>query len=209
MRLILYTSLFTLFIWSCKDNIANIDQTKINTNSIQNSKIEIELSIPHGDSLKYLGLHCEGNPIYVIIHNKTDSIIHFYQDWNSWGYYNTEFEITTYDSIYRIKRGSHVWWKNFPSYYSINPNQSLVLPFNLSDTSCYNINKKVIKGEQPGWIGIPTKGYDYAEIKAIYTVDKNMEHNYFLRDSINYTKMWTGTLISKPISIKIVDSQSY
>lgn len=57
---------------------------------------------------------------------------------------------------------------------------------------------------------MPTKEYDYTEIRAIYTVDKNMKRNHFFRgDTANYTKMWTGKLISKPIPIQIVDSHNY
>ncbi len=55
--------------------------------------VSIEISMPYGDSLRFLGVCWDKNPIDVIIRNQSDSVIYFYEDWNSWGYYNIKFQI--------------------------------------------------------------------------------------------------------------------
>lgn len=131
--------------------------------------VSIELSMPHGDELRRLGICWEENHVDVIIRNQTDSAIYLYQNWNSWGYYNFSFQIETADSIYTIKRTQSAWWKNFPSTHFINPQQSLVFHFNLIDSTCPKSSGDIIisKNEKL-WVGLPKTRYASAKMRVIY-----------------------------------------
>ncbi|MFT6246290.1 MAG: hypothetical protein ACJA0U_001782 [Salibacteraceae bacterium] len=67
------------------------------------STVSLALSIPHGDQLKTLN-DCSSfnNDAFIVINNNTDSTVRFYENWNSYGYYNFTFEIKTNDTIYTV-----------------------------------------------------------------------------------------------------------
>lgn len=177
---------------------------------ISNNDVSIELSLPHGDSLRYFGPCWNKNPVDVIIRNNTDSVIHFYESWNSWGHYNFYFKIETADSTYLIKRTRNVWWRNFPSYHSVNPEQSLVFHFELLDSSCFYHDPKTerIRGTQQ-WTGFPQKNNEIAKIQVIYELpeeDEILINNGFIsRDPghADTTYIFSKKLISRPVDIQI------
>lgn len=183
--------------------------------------VSIEISMPYGDSLRSLGVCWDKNPIDVIIRNQSDSVIYFYEDWNSWGYYNIKFQIETGDSIYNVTKTKNSWWKNFPSYHSINPNESLVFHYNLIDSACLEHNTKFerLKGAKQ-WKGLPQKDYDHAKIRVIYELPTEYKylvnrrylnmHSYLENESDalieNYDtiSVFSKKLISSPINIKVI-----
>lgn len=133
------------------------------------SSVTIELSIPHGDQLKKLN-DCSSfnNEVFIIIHNNTDSIVRFYENWNSYGYYNFTFEIKTEDTTYTISRPHKLWYRNFPSHHSVLPYESIVFPFDLIDTTC--ASSRLDHGIfEDGWIGFPNI-IDTALIRVIYSL---------------------------------------
>lgn len=179
---------------------------------LEKGDVTIELSIPNGDSLRTFGLCWDKNPVDVIIRNQTDSVICFYEDWNSWGYFNIKFQIETADSTYmimRIKRGG--WWKNFPSIHKINPNQSLVFHYELIDSSCaerFGIDELSKRSMQ--WTGLPRKGYKSSKIRAIYELPKEYElldNTVFMSagSKNESTFMFSQKLISEPLSVRIIE----
>lgn len=97
--------------------------------------VSIELSIPHTREFAYINECSDSKNISVIIHNNADTN-YFYEDWNSYGYYTISFEIKQNDSIYKIVRPKKLWYRNFPSYYTLNPHESLVFNYAFIDTSC-------------------------------------------------------------------------
>lgn len=204
-------------VYSCnQDNNrnSNLEADKAETSSDSKEGVSIELSLPHGHSLKYFGLCWDKNPVDVIIRNNTNSMIHFYENWNSWGYYNLHFKIETHDSLYTISRTRKVWFRNFPSYHSINPDESLVFHYNLRDSSCvdYDINNEKIKGYDH-WTGFPEKEYDFAKIQVIYEIPEEpailLNHRFRLRDSTesDTTFIFSKKLISKPVNIQILKEE--
>lgn len=133
------------------------------------STVSIELSIPHSDPLKTLN-ECSSfnNDVFVIIRNDTDSIVRFYENWNSYGYYNFTFEIKTKDSIYTISRPHKLWYRNFPSHHSVLPDESLVFQFDLIDSTCAS-SRTDHRVFEDGWIGFPQYS-DTAQIRVVYSL---------------------------------------
>jgi hypothetical protein len=131
------------------------------------SNMSIELSIPHSFELPRIK-DCSGkNNIYVIIHNNTDTTNYFYEDWNSFGYYNISFEIKYKDSIYTIVRPQKLWYRNFKSHLIVHPNESLVFAHTLIDTACASKLLESSRIFEDGWIGFPSVS-DTVEIRGIY-----------------------------------------
>src|SRR5690349_14953516 len=64
----------------------------------------------------------------IVINNNSDTLVSFYEDWNLWGYYNISFEIRTTCGTYTIQKIEKMAWdKNYPSYKTIFPGDSLIL----------------------------------------------------------------------------------
>jgi len=131
--------------------------------------------------------------IKTVIINRTDTIVRFYEDWNLWGYFNIIFEITTPDSVYIIYKKVRGWTKNFPSYKTLYPGDSMVLDY-FRDRNCY-------------WEDLPAftgKNYECAKIKATYKLDeethKSVRLNWFNQDSIKAIKTFQSFPLSKIIS---------
>src|SRR5882757_8849984 len=85
-------------IGSCRQ--PGVEQ-KINETVANRGEIGMELIIPHNswgyDSSDLPGLFrdCADNKVFVLIKNNTDSVVRFYEQWNSWGYYNFSFKVET------------------------------------------------------------------------------------------------------------------
>lgn len=162
----LFTGLFVLY------QFYSISQNSTDKNS--DSTVSIELSIPHSSQMRKLN-DCASinNDVFIIIHNNTDSTIRFYENWNSYGYYNFTFEIKTLDTNYTVSRPHKFWYRNFPSHHSVFPDESIVFQFELIDTACASsrINDGVF---EDGWVGFPNTT-DNALIRVIYSLPKAHE----------------------------------
>lgn len=168
-----------------------------------NHSVEMELSIPHGNTSKYI-TDCSGfeNDVFVIIRNNTDSTIRFYEDWNSFGYYNISFEIKTNDSIYKVTRAHNIRYRNFPSYHTVLPNESLVFPLVLIDSTC-NSNRETRCNSAPGWVVIPLDA-DSVKIRAIYKLPEGVsEYPNHLRNYDEYLSSSTQSLPKKDTDTNI------
>lgn len=126
----------------------------------------IELSIPHTGKIPSLNRYSDKTNTYVILRNTSDSIHCFYEDRFIYGYFNISFEIQYKDSIYSVTRAPKIWWRNRPSYYTVQPHESLVFPYMLVDTSYANALRQEGIFEN-GWIGFPVVS-DSVEIRAVY-----------------------------------------
>ncbi len=131
-----------------------------------NSKVSIELSIPHLRNIPSLNTYSDKNNVYVIIRNNSDSVQTFYEDRYVYGYFNISFEIKYKDSIYLVTRAPKIWWRNRPSYHIVQSNESLVFPHMLIDTSYANALRHEGIFEN-GWMGF-TAVSDTVEIRVIY-----------------------------------------
>ena len=141
------------------------------------SKVSIELSISHPGKIPHINDCSSLNKANVIIRNNSEDTLYFYEDWNSYGYYNISFEIKTKDSIYEVVRPPKLWYRNFKSHYILNPKESLVFSYPLVDTACTSKWRKSHIFEN-GWTGFPAI-HDTVEIRTIYQL-------CHLEDSVPY-----------------------
>jgi hypothetical protein len=166
------------------------------TENNKDAAVTIELSIPHGDQLRILN-DCSSidNDVFIIIRNDTDSIVRFYENWNSYGYYNFTFEVKTNDSTYLVSRPHKLWYRNFPTHHSVSPGESIVFQFDLIDSTCAE-NRLEYGTLENGWIGLPNVS-DTALIRVIYSLPSEYEsyalprQNYldYLDDALEPNKM--------------------
>jgi len=124
------------------------------------NKVQIYLQIDSGQ----FDLSTDSNVVHLVIHNGSDSAISFYENSNSWGYYNFSFEIETEDSTLFITRTDRIWWRNFPSTQKLLPNQTLNLSFNLIDSLAAG-NRNYL-----AWKGFPQLSYRKAKIRVHYNL---------------------------------------
>lgn len=168
-----------------------------------NSKVSIELSIPHSGEIPWLNTYSDKNNAYVIIRNNSDSAHYFYEDRYIYGYYNISFEINYKDSIYPVTRTPKLWWRNHPSYHIVKPKESLVFPHMVIDTSYANALRQEGIFEN-GWIGFP-KVSDTVEIRVVYQLcaqeevndEENIGRLNYRRDG--YLDYLDGDIESEPI----------
>lgn len=172
------------------------------------NKMSIELSIPHTREFAYINDCSSLKKASVIIHNNTDTTNYFYENWNTYGYYNISFEIKFEDSIHQIIRPRKLWYRNYPSYLIVNANESLVFDYALIDTSCAAklVNERFF---EHGWIGFPPIS-DTVEIRAVYQLchledsipgERIMRLNYRKEDYLDYLD---GDIESKQIEPKTI-----
>lgn len=207
---ILVLSIFLLLPYSNPEKKSDPTTKQEKEQVDTNNEVSIELSMPHGDSLKLFGPCWSENEVDVIIRNGSDSTIHFYENWNSWGYFNFHFELETADSLYHIKREDRLWWRNFPSFHSINPDESLVFHFNVLDSACFDQNAR---GENirslKNWTGFPQTNYERAKLRVVYELPEEshiLPRREYSRDSVklNPIYMFSEKLVSKDLNITVI-----
>jgi hypothetical protein len=110
---------FPFLLVFCSANIAR-------NKKMVEKNIEIQLVIPD-KSKQIASAPCLD--IQLLIINHTDTVASFFEDWNSWGYFNIYFEVKVDDSIYRINKRQRDWPKNFPSFKVLFPGDTLKLSF--------------------------------------------------------------------------------
>lgn len=72
----------------------------------------------------------------ILIINYTDTVASFFEDWNLWGWFNINFKIKTIDTTYTVYKRTRDWTRNFPSYKTLFPGDTLELEYLLSDGAC-------------------------------------------------------------------------
>lgn len=158
-----------------------------------NNKLSLELSIPHQRELPRINNCSDYLKGYVIIQNNADTTTYFYEDWNSYGYYNITFEIRYKQTVYPIIRPQKYWYRNYHSFLMLHPGESLVFPYKIIDTACARqLGDNGIF--ENGWLGFPQIA-DTVEIRAIYQLchledsipeDRITLLNYKHEDYIDY-----------------------
>jgi hypothetical protein len=72
----------------------------------------------------------------VLFINHTDTAVSFFEDWNSWGYFNIGFEIKSGDTTYLLTKKDRDWPKNFPSFKTLFPGDSMEFNFSHPMPDC-------------------------------------------------------------------------
>lgn len=104
-----------------------------NHSSAPEKRIEIKLIIP--DKTKQI----KSTPclnLKVLFINHTDTAASFFEDWNSWGYFNIGFEIKSGNTTYLLTKKDREWPKNFPSFKTLFPGDSMEFSFSPAMADC-------------------------------------------------------------------------
>ena len=72
----------------------------------------------------------------VLIINHTDTVASFFEDWNSWGYFNLSFQVTTTNLTYTLHKRDRDWPKNFPSFKTLFPGDTISFTYSLEYDYC-------------------------------------------------------------------------
>lgn len=132
----------------------------------------------------------------VLILNNTDTIASFFDDWNSWGWYNINFKIKSIDTTYYLNKKDRDWPKNYPSYKTLFPGDTMKLDYLLSYDSCFSAefdNLLSIRLNNP------------VSIQVFYRLNKNRLSGSTLLDSL-IGHHFIYTRINKKGQSVIIDS---
>lgn len=127
-----------------------------------------------------------------ITNNSKDTLC-FYEEWNSWGFGNLDFDLKTVFGLHvKIHRISKGWDKNFPSYYLLKPNQSVVIPIynhdgwwfwqNMNMVTLLKFGKLVAHYRQPSFDKVN------GDLKTLPSGNEN--------------KIWMGSINSTPYNVR-------
>ncbi len=108
--------------------------------SAQDSAMSISLSIPaHWEGKRAIENHDQYAPhFHVIVTNVSGKQQRIWQEWCSWGYYGLSFEfMDDKGKKWVAEKGVSAWTKNYPSYWTLDPQESLVLDVYYTDTNTW------------------------------------------------------------------------
>lgn len=172
--------------------------------TVPEKRIEIKLIIP--DKTRQV----ESTPclnMKVLLINHTDTAVSFFEDWNSWGYFNLYFEINAKDTTYLITKKDRYWDKNFPSFKTLFPGDSLELAFSGHGLDCsfsqysgpintilspgnsiraiYKLDEgTLLDAKQSGFVDSSAMvRYKYKKVKNLYRRSKDM-NDWIVVDSL-------------------------
>ncbi|EMJ93152.1 hypothetical protein [Leptospira alstonii] len=148
--------------------------------------LEVSIVMPGNDNEKRFMLYESSDKIifHVLVKNVSDQEVRIWKDWNSWGYNNISFQIqTNRESIRIYKTQDRVWNKNFPDYWSIKPNEFVIL----------NVNFDVKTWPKLRELNRSNPKNDQVKIKCIYEVKENVESKKY--------NVWTGSIESPFVEV--------
>jgi hypothetical protein len=120
----------------------------------------------------------------VLLINHTDTAASFFEDWNSWGYYNLRFKVTTGDSSYFIFKKDRDWPKNVPTFKTLFPGDSMSLSFSIAYDYCPDA-----KFSKPAnVVFVPT-----TTICAVYQQSEEALKDAGLKGEVKYKKVYKAT----------------
>ncbi|EMN01814.1 hypothetical protein LEP1GSC021_1623 [Leptospira noguchii str. 1993005606] len=150
----------------------------------ETKSLEVSIVIPGNDKEKSLFIYDSSDKIifHVLVKNVSNKEIRIWKDWNSWGYDNLSFQIQTDQENINIYKEGKEWLKNFPDFWSIKPNEFVILNVNLDIKTWPKLKELKFKN-------------DRVKIKCIYEIKED-----------SYTKqynIWTGKIESSFVEASI------
>lgn len=142
------------------------------------SPIEISIAVPQRGNDRVLEYYGSNPHFHVIVSNVSDKPQRIWREWCSWGYDGLSFEFTdAAGKTWIATKKPGEWTKNFPDFWTIPPNESLVLEVFFADADV--------------WEGFPRpQGVSEAfTMRAIFEFqpdDQSRKHS-----------VWTGRVVSK------------
>ncbi|NOQ73818.1 MAG: hypothetical protein GQ574_17555 [Crocinitomix sp.] len=184
---------------------------------IASNHLDLELSIQQSkqDSIIRFDPCAADNIINVLLRNNSDSTIRLYKKDHCWGYRTFSFEIETADTIFEVSRSHRLWWRCVPDIMNLAPNDSVLLSFQLIDSTCENSNLRF----KP-WIGLPVGIQSIAWLRVIYNPPSaeirnqhaeilNRRRDYRSAEYRDTTSVKFDSFIIPDTSRRIIDSTEF
>ncbi|MCP5424539.1 MAG: hypothetical protein H6970_05670 [Gammaproteobacteria bacterium] len=144
---------------------------------VNHSDLSATIAVPLHDGSRMIDLYSPDNHFHVILSNHSDTVLHLWREWCSWGHYNLSFEITDEQGkTWIVSKQDKNWTKNFPDFLELSPAESLVFDV--------NFNPKI-------WKDSPISGASGSKkvvMRAIYRVEAS--------DESKKAGVWTGEIAS-------------
>ncbi|MDI7165475.1 hypothetical protein [Leptospira santarosai] len=147
--------------------------------------LEVSIAIPGNDKEKSLIIYESSDKIifHVLVKNVSNKEVRIWKDWNSWGYDNLSFQIQTdQENINIYKTEEKEWYKNFPDFWSIKPNEFVILNVNLDVKTWPKLKELKFKN-------------DRVKIKCIYEIKEDPDTKQY--------NIWTGKIESSFVEASI------
>jgi hypothetical protein len=142
------------------------------------SGIQVTIAIPQNHQGERALKYFSREPFHVIITNSSDTPKRIWQEWCSWGYFALSLELTDENGkTWTATKRTRAWSKNYPDYWTLGPQESLVLDVAFFDSDT--------------WEGFsrPSVPSQKLKMRAIFEVRPDrfsQEHS-----------VWTGRAVSK------------
>lgn len=145
--------------------------------------VSLSIAVPLLGDQRALSLNT-GGAFHVLLTNTSSNTQRIWEDWCSWGYYGLKFQCTDASGkTWLIVKRPHEWTKNYASYATLLPGESLVISVELADKET--------------WAGLPMIESNASKFtfQAVLEVEKTAESN-----SMN---VWVGKAKSPPLVLTI------
>ena len=145
------------------------------------TSLSASIAVPKLNEERRIDLKDDKSSFPIVIRNTSSSSQKVWTEWYSWGYYSLSFEVTDADGKkWEVRKKPSEWDKNIPQYWTLEPNDELVIPVFINDAI---------------WDGLGfLKECDeyvckiHVRMKAIYEVNADQESNK--------QNVWAGKIIS-------------
>ncbi|EMY16126.1 hypothetical protein LEP1GSC043_2940 [Leptospira weilii str. Ecochallenge] len=140
--------------------------------------LEVSIAIPGNDNEKGFMIYESSNKItfHVLVKNVSNKEVRIWQGWNSWGYYNLSFQIQiNQENVDIYKTQEKEWPKNFPAFWSIKPNEFVILNVTFNVKTWPKLKDLKLKNEK-------------VKIKCIYEIKEDSSSKEY--------NVWTGRIES-------------
>ncbi|EMN51874.1 putative lipoprotein [Leptospira interrogans serovar Autumnalis str. LP101] len=146
--------------------------------------LEVSIAIPGNDKEKSLIINESSDKIsfHVLVKNVSNKEIRIWKDWNSWGYDNISFQIQTDQESISIYKEGKAWDKNFPDFWSVKPNEFVILNVNFDVKTWPKLRELKFKN-------------DKVKIKCIYEIKEDPYSKEY--------NIWTGKIESNFVEASI------
>jgi hypothetical protein len=193
------TGVFT-FQENVASEIIELRQRKDDVSSLNNVTIEL-LPTSYTDTPVIINGE-KHNVIFVAkLTNNTHDTLCFYEEWNSSGFWNLEFDLATANGAHiKIKRISMGWDANYPSFYLLKPNQSVFIPIYNYDEWWYWENMELLETARNGMV---TAHYNEPSSETVADWDASSQGKLETFPSGMEKKIWIGSI--KSISYNVAD----
>ncbi|WP_061296132.1 hypothetical protein [Leptospira interrogans] len=146
--------------------------------------LEVSIAIPGNDKEKSLTINESSDKIsfHVLVKNISNKEIRIWKDWNSWGYDNISFQIQTDQESISIYKEGKAWDKNFPDFWSVKPNEFVILNVNFDVKTWPKLRELKFKN-------------DKVKIKCVYEIKEDPYSKEY--------NIWTGKIESNFVEASI------